>query len=149
MALKNQLQEDIKAAMRARESERLTTLRMLSAAIKQREVDERSELDDAAVLQITEKLIKQRREAAGQYAEAGRSELEAKELSEIEILSAYLPEPLSEAELDQLIDAAIAAAGATSLKQMGQVMNAIRGQAQGRADMGAVSKRVKNRLSGG
>lgn len=134
--------------MRAGEKARVTTLRMLVAAIKQREVDERIEADDALVLQITEKLIKQRREAAKQYAEAGRGELEAKELDEAEILKTYLPEPLGENELAALIDESIAETGAASLRDMGKVMNALRERAQGRADMSELSKRVKTRLAG-
>lgn len=147
MALKDDIQTDMKAALRAREKERLGVIRMLVAAIKQREIDERTELDDTAVLQVVEKLVKQRREAAVQFADAGRSDLEQKELAEIEVLQAYLPEPLGDAELDTLIDEVIAATGAASMRDMGQVMNALRERAQGRADMAAVSQRVKARLS--
>jgi len=148
MALKARIQSDMKDAMRAGDKERLTTIRMLLAAIKQREVDERIELDDAATLQIIEKQIKQRREAAAQIAQASRPELESKELAEAEILGVYLPEPLDDDALQALIDSVIAASGATGIRDMGKVMNALREQAQGRADMGRVSQLVKARLAG-
>lgn len=148
MALKDQILDDVKAAMRAGEKTRLVTLRMLTAAIKQLEVDSRTTVEDADTLRIVEKLVKQRREAAEQYREARRTDLADKELAEADILKAYLPEPLDEATLDALIDEVIAATGAESPRDMGKVMNAIRAQAQGRADMGAVSKRVKARLAG-
>ena len=146
MALKDTIQADMKAAMRAGDKQRLGTIRMLLAAIKQREVDERTELDDSAVLQIVEKLIKQRREAAAQFAAANRTDLQHKEESEAELLQAYLPEPLDAASLDTLIDTVIGETGASSIRDMGKVMNAIRAQAQGRADMGLVSQKVKARL---
>ena len=148
MALKDQLQSDMKAAMRSGDKARLTTIRMLIAAIKQREIDDRRELDEAALLQIVEKQIKQRREAAAQFTDAGRGELADKELAEAAVLEAYLPEALTEAELAQLIDQAVSETGAESMKDMGRVMNAIRAAAQGRADMGEVSKLVKARLAG-
>jgi uncharacterized protein YqeY len=148
LALKEKIQEDVKAAMRAGDKFRVTTLRMLVAAIKQREVDERIEADDALVLQITEKLIKQRREAAKQYQQAGREELATNELSEAEMLKAYLPEPLAADELATLIDAVISETGAASLRDMGKVMSVLRERAQGRADMGELSKQVKARLAG-
>ncbi|UCG73173.1 MAG: GatB/YqeY domain-containing protein [Chromatiales bacterium] len=148
MALKDQILDDVKAAMRAGEKSRLVTLRMLTAAIKQHEVDSRTEAEDADTLRIVEKLVKQRREAAEQFRKAGRTELADKEVAEADILKAYLPEPLDDAALDALIDEVIAATGAASPRDMGKVMNAIRAQAQGRADMGAVSKRVKARLAG-
>ena len=147
MALKDDIQTDMKAALRARAKERLGVIRMLVAAIKQREIDDRTELDDTAVLQVVEKLVKQRREAAVQFADAGRTDLEQKELAEIEVLQAYLPEPLGDAELDNLIDEVITATGAASMRDMGKVMSALRERAQGRADMAAVSQRVKARLS--
>ena len=147
MALKDDIQTDMKAALRARAKERLGVIRMLVAAIKQREIDDRTELDDTAVLQVVEKLVKQRREAATQFADAGRADLEQKELAEIEVLQAYLPEPLGDAELDNLIDEVITATGAASMRDMGKVMSALRERAQGRADMAAVSQRVKARLS--
>ena len=133
--------------MRAGDKPRVTTLRMLVAAVKQREVDERIEADDALVLQVTEKLIKQRREAAKQYAQAGRDELETKELAEAEMLRAYLPEPLGADELAAMIDEVIGETGATSPRDMGKVMNALRERVQGRADMSELSKLVKARLT--
>jgi len=136
----------MKSAMRAGEKDRLTVIRMLKAAIQRREVDERIELDDAGVLKAVEKLVKQGQDSAEQFIKGGRQELADKELAEIEILKAYLPEPLSDTELDTLIDAAIASVGATSLRDMGKVMSTIREQAQGRADMGVVSGLVKARL---
>ncbi len=148
MALKDQILDDVKAAMRAGEKTRLVTLRMLTAAIKQLEVDSRTTAEDADTVRIVEKLVKQRREAAEQYREARRTDLADKELAEADILKAYLPEPLDDATLDALIDEVIAATGAQSPRDMGKVMNAIRAQAQGRVDMGAVSKRVKARLAG-
>ncbi len=132
--------------MRAGDKLRLVTVRMLLAAIKQREIDERTNLDDAAILKIIEKLVKQRREAASQFASAGRAELQAKELAEVEILQVYLPEPMSPEELEQLIDRVIESCGATSPRDMGKVMAALRDAAQGRADMGAVSQQVKTKL---
>jgi uncharacterized protein YqeY len=146
--LKTRIQDDMKAAMRAGEKERLVTIRMLLAAIKQREVDERTETTDTAVLQILEKLIKQRRESASQFAAGGRPELEAKELSEIALLQAYLPAALSPAELDALIRDVMAATGASSMKDMGKVMAALREKAQGRADFATIGERVKALLSG-
>ncbi len=148
MPLKDNIQADMKAALRAGDKQRLGTIRMLLAAIRQKEIDERTELDDAAVLQIVEKLIKQRREAAAQFAQAGREELAGKERSEAAQLQAYLPEPLDAAALARLIDAAIAETGARSMRDMGTVMNQIRAQAQGRADMAEVSRLVKARLAG-
>jgi uncharacterized protein YqeY len=148
MALKDQILDDVKTALRAGDKLRLITLRMLAAAIKQHEVDTRTPAEDADTLRSVEKLVKQRREAATQFRDAGRAELADKELAEADILKAYLPEPLDDATLDALIDEVIAATGAESPKDMGKVMNAIRAQAQGRADMGAVSKRVKARLAG-
>lgn len=149
MPLKAQIQDDMKAALKAGKRLRLTTVRMLIAAIQQKEIDDRTDVDDAQVIAIAEKLIKQRRESATQYRDAGRDELAAQEEAEIEILKAYLPEPLSDSELDALIDASISDSGASSLKEMGQVMNMIKKAAQGRADMGEVSKRVKARLGQG
>ena len=136
----------MKSAMRAGDKNRLNVIRMLKAAIQCREVDERIKLDDAGVLKAVEKLVKQGQDSAEQFIKGGRQELADKELAEIEILKAYLPEPLTDAELDKLIDAAITSIGATSLRDMGKVMNTIREQAQGRADMGVVSGLVKARL---
>lgn len=146
MDLKLRLQNDIKTAMRGGDKLGLITLRMLSAAIKQREIDERIVLDDAQVVAVVEKLIKQRREAATQYEAGNRPDLAAKELAEIALLQAYLPEPLSEAELDALIEGALAETGAASIKDMGRIMAALKPAIQGRADMAIVSARVKGRL---
>ena len=148
MSLKDQLLEDVKRAMRAGDKTRLVTLRMATAAIKQREVDERIEVDDSLVLAIIEKMIKQRRESAEQYRAGQRPDLAATEETEIDILQAYLPEPLSDAALDQLIDQAISASGATGMADMGKVMGLVKAQAQGRADMGMVSSLVRKRLAG-
>lgn len=146
--LKSRLQEDIKAAMRGGEKARLLTLRMFSAAIKQREVDERIELDDSQVLAVIEKLIKQRREAAVQYETGQRPDLAAKELAEAALLQVYLPQPLSEAEVGDLIEAALIESNASEMKDMGRVMAALKPKIQGRADMAAVSARLKSRLGG-
>jgi len=143
---KLRLQDDIKTAMRGGDKLGLITLRMFSAAIKQREIDERIVLDEAQVIAVVEKLIKQRREAATQYEAGNRADLAAKELAEIALLQAYLPEPLSEAELDTLIEGALAETGAASIKDMGRIMAALKPVIQGRADMAIVSARVKGRL---
>jgi len=148
MTLKAQITEDMKAAMRGGEKMRLGTIRMLLAAIKQREVDDRREMADADVLQIIEKLIKQRREAAAQFASAGRTDLETKEIEEAQVLTAYLPAQLDEAEVRALLEEAVQATGAAGVKDMGKVMNALRPKLQGRADMGMVSTLVKARLAG-
>lgn len=146
MDLKLRLQNDIKTAMRGGDKLDLITLRMLSAAIKQREIDERIVLDDAQVVAVVEKLIKQRREAATQYEAGNRPDLAAKELAEIVLLQAYLPEPLTEAELDALIEGTLTETGAASIKDMGRIMAALKPAIQGRADMAIVSARVKGRL---
>jgi uncharacterized protein len=146
MALKDRITEDMKSAMRAGEKERLGTIRLALAAIKQREVDERIALDDTQVLAVLEKMIRQRREAITQFASGGRADLVARETAEISVLQQYLPAQLSEAELDALIAQAIATTGAVSMKDMGRVMAVVKPQAQGRADMGAVSARVKQKL---
>jgi uncharacterized protein YqeY len=148
MTLKAQITEDMKTAMRGGEKLRLGTIRMLLAAVKQREVDDRREMTDAEVLQIVEKLIKQRREAAAQFSTAARPELEAKELEEAKILASYLPAQLGEAEIQALLEETIQATGATGVKDMGKVMNALRPKLQGRADMAQVSNLVKARLAG-
>ena len=147
MTLKERITEDMKSAMRAGEKERLGTIRLALAAIKQREVDERITLDDAQVLAVLEKMIKQRREAITQFQAGGRADLVAKETAEITVLEAYLPARLSDAELDAIIANAIATTGAASPKDMGRVIAAVKSQAQGRADMGAVSTRVKEKLA--
>ena len=147
MSLKARITDDMKTAMRAKDSERLLTIRMLLAAIKQREVDERIELSDEQVLGIVEKLIKQRKEAASQYTDAGRQDLADKELAENIILQAYMPEPLSDGQIDALIASAIAETGASSAKDMGKVISQLRPTLQGRADMGLVSAKIKATLS--
>ncbi len=146
MTLKQRITEDMKSALRAGEKERLGTIRLALAAIKQREVDERITLDDGQVLTVLEKMIKQRKEAISQFQAGGRADLVSKESAEVAVLEAYLPARLSDAELDALIAGAIASTGATSAKDMGKVMALVKSQAQGRADMGAVSARVKEKL---
>ena len=146
MALKERITEDMKTAMRAGATERLATVRLLLAAIKQREVDERITLDDGQVLAVIDKMIKQRREAISQFEAGGRADLVAKETAETTVLQAYLPAQLTAAEIDALITEAIAATGAASIKDMGKVMGFVKGKAQGRADMGALSARIKQKL---
>ncbi len=147
-SIKDRLSADIKAAMKAGDKVRLATLRNIHAAIKQREVDERVELDDAAVLSVLDKRAKQHRESLEAYRAAGRDDLADQEAAELAVLEIYLPAPLSETELDELIDSAITESGASSMREMGQVMGLIKPQVQGRADMSAVSARVKERLGG-
>ena len=146
MTLKERITEDMKSAMRSGEKERLATIRLALAAIKQREVDERITLDDGQVLGVLEKMIKQRKEAIGQFQAGGRADLVAKESAEIEVLKVYLPAQLSDSELEALISRAIEQTGAASVKDMGKVMAAVKAEAQGRADMSAVSTRVRTRL---
>ena len=146
MALKERITEDMKSAMRAGDKDRLATIRLALAAIKQREVDERITLDDPKVLAVLEKMIKQRREAITQFESGGRADLVAKETAEIAVLQGYMPSQLSDAEIDALIREAIAATGAASIKDMGKVMAAVKPKAQGRADMSAVSARIKQKL---
>jgi uncharacterized protein len=146
MALRDRITEDMKTAMRSGEKERLATIRLALAAIKQREVDERITLDDTQVLAVLEKMIKQRREAIVQFESGKRADLVAKESAEIAVLQAYLPAQMSEAELDALIADAIKATGAASVKDMGKVMGFVKPKAQGKADMGAVSARIKQKL---
>ena len=148
MDLKTRILDDVKATLKARAAERLSTLRMLTAAMKQKEVDERVELDDTAVLAIVEKLIKQRREAASQFEAGGRADLAAAEKAEIEVLSAYLPAPLSAAEIAAAIEAALAQTGAQTAKDMGRVMALLKPGLAGRADLARVSAQVKARLAG-
>lgn len=144
--LKGLIQEDVKSAMRARDQKRLTALRLITAAIKQVEVDQRIEMDDAAVLAVLDKMVKQRRDSLEQYKAAGRDDLAEQEQFELELISAYLPEALSEDELAALIRQAVADTGASSIRDMGAVMNKLRAQVQGRADMKAVSNAVKQQL---
>jgi uncharacterized protein len=138
----------MKAAMRAGEKDRLGVIRMLTAAIKQREVDERIALDDAQVLSVIEKMIKQRNESLVQFQAGNRPDLVAKETAEITLLRGYMPTPLADAEIDALIGEAIASTGATSIKEMGKVMGIIKAKAQGRADMAAVGAKIKAKLGG-
>jgi uncharacterized protein YqeY len=146
MSLKSQILEDVKTAMKAKETARLSTLRMLTAAMKQKEVDERIELDDAAVLAIVEKLIKQRKDSIEQFGKAGRQDLVDAETAELAVLSAYLPAQLSEPEVLATIDAAIASTGAAGPKDMGKLMGVLKPQLAGKADMSKVSGLVKQRL---
>ena len=148
MSLKERITEDMKTAIRAKDSNRLGTIRMITAAIKQREVDERIQLDDNQVLAAIEKMIKMRKESIAQFQSGGREDLAAKEQQEIELLQAYMPAQLGEAEVDQLIADAIAQAGATSIKEMGKAMAILKQTAQGRADMALVSAKLKAKLSG-
>ncbi|MEN9705252.1 MAG: hypothetical protein RLZZ393_1131 [Pseudomonadota bacterium] len=148
MTLKERIQEDMKSAMRSGEKEKLATIRLILSAVKQREVDERITLDDGQVLSVLEKMIKQRKESIAQFEAGGRADLVAKEAAELAVLQAYLPEQLSDAELDALINEAVAATGATAIKDMGKVMAQVKTAAAGRADMGLVSARIKARLAG-
>ena len=146
MSLKDRIQQDMKDAMRARDRARLDTIRLILAAIKQREVDERIELDDTQVLAVLDKMVKQRRESIAQFGKAGRDDLVAKEQAEIADITPYLPAALSETEIAALIDAALTATGAGSIKDMGKVMAELKPKLQGRADMGKVSGMIKARL---
>jgi uncharacterized protein YqeY len=148
VSLKERITDDMKAAMRAGEKERLGVIRMITAAIKQREVDERVMLDDTQVLSVLEKMIKQRKESLVQFQAGNRQDLVDKESAEITLLQAYLPTRLSDAEVDALIADAVAAAGAASIKDMGKVMGIIKAKAQGRADMAAVGAKIKAKLGG-
>ncbi|HEX7645371.1 MAG TPA: GatB/YqeY domain-containing protein [Burkholderiaceae bacterium] len=147
MSLKAQIQEDMKTAMRAKEAARLATIRLLLAAMKQREVDERIELSDTDVLTIIEKMIKQRKDSIAQYESGGRQDLADVEKGEMEILSAYMPAALSDAEVQAAVDAAMAETGATGMQDMGKVVALLKGKLAGRADMGKVSGLVKAALS--
>ena len=146
--LKQRIQDDMKSAMKAAEKRKLGIIRLILAAIKQREVDERIELDDAQVLAVLDKMVKQRRDSIDQYTKADRNDLAEQEHYEVGICQQYMPEALSEDELIALVDQAIATTGAASMKDMGKVMGEVKPKAQGRADMGAVSKMVKARLAG-
>jgi uncharacterized protein YqeY len=146
--LKQRLQQDMKAAMRARESERLGTIRLIMAAIKQQEVDERIELDDQQVIDVLTRMVKQRRDSLDQYQQAGRQDLADKETAELALIEGYLPPALDDAELNDIIADVIAATGAESPRDMGKVMGQLKPRIQGRADMGKVSALVKDRLAG-
>jgi uncharacterized protein YqeY len=148
MSLKERITEDMKAAMRSGAKERLGCIRMINAAIKQREVDERISLDDTQVLSVLDKMIKQRKEALAQFQTGGRADLVAKESAEIALIIGYLPPQLSDSELEALIAEAIGATGAQSIKDMGKVMGLVKQKAQGRADMGAVGAKIKAKLGG-
>jgi uncharacterized protein YqeY len=148
MSLKERITDDMKAAMRSGEKERLGVIRMITSAIKQREVDERITLDDAQVLSVLEKMIKQRKESLVQFQAGNRQDLVDKEAAEITLLQGYMPSQLSDAEIDGLIQDAIAATGAATIKDMGKVMAVIKGKAQGRADMAAVGAKIKTKLGG-
>lgn len=147
MSLKDRLQEDMNAALKAGDKARLSVLRMALAGVKQREVDTRRPLDDAGVLTVLERMIKQGRDSASQYRDGGRAELADKEEAEIAVLQTYLPQPLSDSELEALIAEAIDEAKATSAKDMGKVMAIIKSRAAGRVDMGAISGRVRSMLA--
>ena len=148
MNLRERVNEDMKSAMKARESVRLGTLRLLLAAVKQREVDERVTLDDAGVVAVVEKMLKQRRDSVEQYEQGGRNDLAGQEKAEMEILAGYLPQQLADADLEAIVAAAVAAAGAKAPSDMGKVMAMVKPQVAGRADMGKVSALVKAKLAG-
>ncbi len=148
MSLKQRLTDDMKAAMKGGEKERLGVIRLANAAIKQREVDERIELDDTQVLSVLEKMVKQRRDSITQFRAAGREDLASQEEFELGVLQGYLPEQLGQAELDAIVAKAIADAGASSPKDMGKVVGLVKPQVAGRADMGQVSALVRARLGG-
>ncbi len=144
--LKQQITDAMKAAMKGGDKARLAVIRLMLAAIKQREVDERIELDDAQVLAVLDKMVKQRRDSIQQYSDAGRDELAAAEAAEIEVIQTFLPEELSEAEVVEIVEAAIAETGAESMRDMGKVMAVVKPKVQGRADVGMVSGLVKQKL---
>jgi uncharacterized protein YqeY len=148
MALRDKLTEDIKTAMKARETERLNALRLLSAAVKQREVDERITLDDAGVVSVIDKMIKQRKDSIFQYEKAQRQDLADKEKYEISVIAAYMPQQLSQAQVDAIIAEAVASTGAKSAADMGKVMGVLKAKLAGKADMGKVSALVKAKLAG-
>ena len=146
-SLKQRIDADMKTAMREKDKDRLGTIRLILAAIKQREVDERITLDDTQVLAILDKMVKQRRDSIEQFRAAGREELAVKEEAELTVIHGYMPAALSDAELDTLIAEAVAASGAKTMQEMGKVMGLLKAKVQGRADMGAVSAKIKARLS--
>lgn len=146
MDIKTRILEDVKVAMKAKETERLNTLRLVTSAFKQKEVDERITLDDAGVLAILEKMLKQRKESIALYQQGGRADLATREQAEIDVIAAYLPQQLSEAEIDKIIAAAIAATGAAGIKDMGKVMARVKPELAGRADMSTVSAKIKAKL---
>lgn len=148
MSLRLQIAEDMKSAMRAKDAPRLAAIRLLMAAIKQREVDERIELSDDQVISVIEKMLKQRRDSISQYESAGRQDLADVEKFEVAVLQDYLPQPLPESEIDILLAAAIGSSGAVGVKDMGKVMAIVKPQMAGRADMGKVSALIKAKLGG-
>jgi len=148
MALKDTLQQDMKTALRGGDKPKLGVVRLILAAVKQREIDERIELDDTQITVVLDKMSKQRRDSLEQYEKAGREDLAAQERFELDVIQVYLPEPLGDAEIDGLIGAAIEATGASSMKDMGKVMGQLKDKLQGRADMSAVSNKIKAQLSG-
>lgn len=148
MSLKARIQDDMKSAMKARETERLAAIRLLMAAIKQKEVDERIELDDTAITAVVDKMLKQRRDSISQYEAAQRQDLADKEKAEMAVLMAYLPQQLSDAEIDTMIEGAILSSGAAGMQDMGKVMALLKPHMAGRADMAAVSARIKAKLAG-
>jgi len=145
--LKQTINEDVKNAMRAKDKERLKTLRLITSAIKQIEVDKRIELDDDGVVAVLEKMLKQRKDSIEQFEKAGRDELAAIEMAEVAIIKEYMPEQMSDADVDALIDEAISSTGAVNMKDMGKVMGMLKSQLAGKADMGAVSGKIKSRLT--
>ena len=147
MSLKGQITDDMKSAMKAGDKDRLKVVRLIMAAIKQIEIDQRIELDDAAVLSVLDKMVKQRRDSIEQFQKGNRQDLADIEIAEIDVLENYLPEQLGDAELDALIDEAISTTGAESIRDMGKVMGQIKSKAAGRAAMGAVGAKVKARLA--
>ena len=146
-SLKSKIQADMKSSMKSGDKSRLGVIRLMLSAIKQVEVDERVELDDTRIIAVLDKMAKQRRESISQFDQAGRDDLSAIEHAELEIIQEYLPEALSEAEIEALIEQSIAAAGAETIKDMGKVMGMLKPKLQGRADMGKVSQQIKSRLS--
>ena len=148
MSLKDQIKADMKDAMRAGEKERLSVIRMLLASIQRREIDDRKDLNDAEILNVIEKQVKQHRDSAKQFKDAGRDERSDAELAEAAMLLGYLPTPLSDIEINALIDGVIGETGATGMQDMGKVMGIIKTKAQGRADMGLLSGKIKSRLAG-
>ena len=148
MSLKQQITEDMKAAMRAKEAQRLGAIRLLLAAMKQREVDERIELSDEQVVAIIEKMLKQRRDSISQFEAAGRQDLADNEKFEVAVLQGYMPQALSDAEVDALVAAAVTSSGAAGVKDMGKVMAVVKPQVAGRADMGKISALIKSKLGG-
>lgn len=147
MSLRDRIQDDMKSAMRAKAKDRLSTLRLMWAAIKQQEVDRQTTLDDEQIIAVLERMIKQRRESISHYQNANREELAAKEASEIEVIQVYMPELLSDEEIAAIIDEAISVTGAQSMRDMGKVMGIVKQRAQGRADMTTVSALVKTKLA--